>query len=118
MNTQVVVLLSQIRSARRYKWVSMSIVWLFCLSGWTLVSQMPDQFRAEAKVKIDGAAVVAPVLAERRIEVDELTKAAFVTELLLSNDAMKRIAEMSGTSAQPEEIDEAALENLRACGQS
>lgn len=106
------VLLSQLRSARRYKWLSVTIVWLLCLGGWALVSQMPDQYRAEAKVKVDVATVVAPILAERRIDVDAETRAALLIELLLSNDAIHRIAE-SSAAGKAGEFDETVFQSLK-----
>lgn len=112
MNTQIVASLSQIRSARRYKWFAMGIVWLLCISGWTLVSQLPDQFRTEARVKIDSATVVAPILAERRVEVDDATRMALVIELMLGNDSIRKMVELAGP-LRPGESEFARLLNLR-----
>lgn len=107
------VFLSQLRSARRYKWLCVSIVWLLCLVGWSLVSQMPDQYRAEARVKIDAATVVAPILAERRIEVDTETRNGLLIELFLGTQSIHRIAEASSADSKSGEFDEALFDEIK-----
>jgi hypothetical protein len=107
------VFLSQLRSARRYKWLCVSIVWLLCLVGWSLVSQMPDQYRAEARVKIDAATVVAPILAERRIEVDTETRNGLLIELFLGTQSIHRIAEASSVDSKSGEFDEALFDEIK-----
>jgi len=75
---------------------------------------MPDQFRSEVQVKIDSRAVAGPVLAERRIELDPESQAVLVTELLLSDPHIHKIAEMAGAITAPGESQETVIDGLRA----
>ena len=56
-------LLTYIRGIWRYRWFMMLMAWLICIVGWGVVYQLPDKYKAEARVHVDTQSMLRPLLA-------------------------------------------------------
>ncbi len=46
----------------RFRWLAVFVAWGIALSGWQLVEQFPDKYRAAARLHVDTNSVLRPLL--------------------------------------------------------
>ena len=102
--------LGYLKVASRYKWWGVATAWLVCLGGWAFVSQMPDQYRAEAKVYVDTRSVLRPLLRGLTIQPDVNAQVRLMTRLLFTRPNLEKIARMTDLDLAAK--DDAAMEAL------
>ncbi|HEX5327713.1 MAG TPA: hypothetical protein VFW75_13675, partial [Acetobacteraceae bacterium] len=51
-----------LKSAWRRRWLGVAIAWIICLGGWAVISQLPDQYQANARIYVNTDAVLTPLL--------------------------------------------------------
>ncbi|BCX82158.1 hypothetical protein MIT9_P1743 [Methylomarinovum caldicuralii] len=107
--------LGYLKVASRYKWWGVATAWVVCLAGWAFVSQMPDQYRAEAKVYVDTRSVLRPLLHGLTIQPDVNGQVRLMTRLLFTRPNLEKIARMSDLdlAAKDEETMEALINRLK-----
>ncbi|BCX89820.1 hypothetical protein MIN45_P2193 [Methylomarinovum tepidoasis] len=108
--------LGYLKVASRYKWWGVATAWVVCLAGWAFVSQMPDQYRAEAKVYVDTRSVLRPLLRGLTIQPDVNGQVRLMTRLLFTRPNLEKIARMSDLdlAAKDEEAMEALIKRLKS----
>lgn len=107
--------LGYLKVASRYKWWGVAAAWVVCLAGWAFVSQMPDQYRAEAKVYVDTRSVLRPLLHGLTIQPDVNGQVRLMTRLLFTRPNLEKIARMSDLdlAAKDEAVMEALIRRLK-----
>lgn len=88
-------IIGYIQGATRYKWWSILVAWVICLAGWSYVSQMPDQYRASARVHVDTRSVLGPLLGGLAIRPDINGQIRLMTRLMFSRPNLEKIARMT-----------------------
>lgn len=107
--------LSELRSAWRFRWYAVLAAWTITLVGVGVVAWLPNVYEASARVYVDGSSVLRPLLGDRIVAPDISTHLLYVRQALLSREYLERVANengldtLSGTPAQRESI----LERLR-----
>ena len=107
--------LSEIRTAWRFRWYAVVGAWGVGLCGLGVVAWLPDIFEASARVYVDGTSVLRPLLNDRIVPPDVATHLLFVRQALLGRDYLERVAKENGlltTSASAADT-EGVLERLR-----
>ncbi len=104
-----------LKVASRYKWWGVATAWIICLAGWTFVSQMPDQYKAEAKVYVDTRSILRPLLHGLTIQPDVDAQVRLMTRLLFTRPNLEKIARMTDLdlSAKDEGAMEAIVNRLK-----
>ena len=104
-----------LKVASRYKWWGMATAWIICLAGWAFVSQMPDQYKAEAKVYVDTRSILRPLLHGLTIQPDVDAQVRLMTRLLFTRPNLEKIARMTDLdlSAKDEKAMEAIVNRLK-----
>jgi len=51
-----------LKSAWRRRWLGVAIAWVVCLAGWAVISRLPNQYQASARLYINSDAVLTPLL--------------------------------------------------------
>lgn len=69
MHETVVLVLTQIRMVWRFRWLSLVIALVLCISGWIAVVLLPNQFEVTAKVFLDTSSMLRPLL--RGLAIDD-----------------------------------------------
>jgi polysaccharide chain length determinant protein (PEP-CTERM system associated) len=92
MYEQLTEVLAYLQSAARYKWLALVCAWILSVAGWIFVSQMPDQFKAEARMLIDTRTVLQPLLKGMTIEPDIAEKGRLMAKLMFTRPNLEKIA--------------------------
>jgi polysaccharide chain length determinant protein (PEP-CTERM system associated) len=85
-------LLSEIRSAWRFRWFGVVAAWGVGLFGVGVVTWLPDLYEASARVYVDGSSVLRPLLTDQIVAPDISTHLAYVRQALLGREYLERIA--------------------------
>ena len=77
-------ILSELRSAWRFRWQAVAIVWIVALLGWLIVFVLPDQYEAEARFFVDTTTRLDEVISGITVKADESSQIALVRQAMLS----------------------------------
>lgn len=86
------------------------IMWLVCLTGWSLISLMPNQYETKAKVYADTRSILRPLLSGLAVQEDTEQEVQVTSRTLLSRDILESIAR--GTDLHLQYPDPADYENM------
>ncbi len=89
-------ILTEARSAWRFRWVGLSVAWAIAAIGWTYVMLMPNVYEASSRVYVDPSSVLRPLLDRQIVASDITTRLSYVREALLGAEYMQRIASANG----------------------
>lgn len=108
-------ILSEVRSAWRFRWHAVAVAWSVTLAGAAVVAWLPDIYEASARVYVDGTSVLRPLLSDRIVTPNVATHLNYVRQALLGREYLERVATDNGLiSAGLSVADrEKALERLR-----
>jgi len=109
-------ILSELRSAWRFRWYAALAAWAVTLVGLGVVIWLPNVFEASARVYVDGSSVLRPLLGDRIVAPDIATHLLYVRQALLGRAYLERVANENGidtVSVSPARR-EAILEDLRS----
>jgi polysaccharide chain length determinant protein (PEP-CTERM system associated) len=84
--------ITQLRSAWRYRWYAMACAWVIALSGWAYVLLLPDIFEARARVYVDTDTVLKPLLTGLAVDSNVQNRVGMMSRVLLSRPNMERVA--------------------------
>lgn len=112
MHELISELLSYIQNATRYKWLALIAAWMVSVGGWIFVSQMPDKFRAEARVHVDTRSVLRPLLSGLAIQPDVSGQIRLMSKLMFSRPNLEKVARMTDLDLGAK--DEKSMEKLVA----
>jgi len=94
----------------------LGISWAVCVIGWAVVSRLPDQYEASARVYVDTESVLAPMLRGLALQTDSAERRVLLmTRTLLSQPNMEKLLRMSDLDLQAKtpEQQEVLVEELR-----
>jgi len=70
MHELIGLLQAAARSVWRQRWLVLLAAWIVSVAGWTYVTQIPDQYEAEARVHVDTQSILRPLLEGLAVEPD------------------------------------------------
>src|SRR5690606_13422160 len=105
-NELVQYVLTEIRSALRFRWVGIGAAWVVALGGWSYVATMPDVFEASARVYVDTSSILQPVLRDQIIAPDVEAELAYVRESLLGAETLDAVARQVGLDSNVSNANE------------
>jgi len=76
----------------RYRWYALLFAALVCVIGWTIIFTLPDKFKSSARVSIDTASVLKPLLKGLATENDAENQVTLITRILLSRPNLQKVA--------------------------
>lgn len=88
-------ILTYIKGIWRYRWLMMLAAWLVSIVGWGVVYQLPDSYKAEARVNVDTQSMLQPMLRGLTINTNSAQRVQLVTRTLLSRPNMEKLARMT-----------------------
>ena len=88
--------LSEIRSAWRFRWYAVATAWAVALVGLGVVVVLPNIYEASARVYVDGSSVLRPLLNDRIVAPDVATHLLYVRQALLGHDYLEKVATENG----------------------
>ena len=110
MHELVTELLSYVQNATRFKWLALVAAWILSVAGWLFVSQMPDKFKAEARVHVDTRSVLQPLLRGLAIQPDVAGQVRLMAKVMFSRPNIEKLARMTDLDLGAK--DEKSMEKL------
>ncbi|HEY8549718.1 MAG TPA: XrtA system polysaccharide chain length determinant [Vicinamibacterales bacterium] len=107
--------LSELRSAWRFRWYAVLAAWVTAAAGVGVVAWLPDVYEASARIYIDTTSVLRPLLSDRIVPPDVTTHLLYVRQALLGREYLERVAAEHGLDAEASSYAEREkmLERLR-----
>lgn len=111
--TQVI---HEVRSALRYRWYGLLVMWVVCLGGWAWAAMQPDVYQANARVFVDTSSILQPVLGNRMFSSNVDAELAYIREALLGRPQMEIVARETGldSAATTDDALEAVISGLQS----
>jgi polysaccharide chain length determinant protein (PEP-CTERM system associated) len=94
----------------RFRWLALFVAWGIALAGWGFVAQMPDKYRASARVHVDTNSVLRPLLQGLAIQPNIDQRVALMSKTLLTRPNIEKLMRMADldisvkTDAQKEQM--------------
>jgi len=98
-----------LRGIWRFRWVPLVVAWVVCVIGWPIVFQMPDQYRATARVYVDTTSMLRPLLGGMAVKSDVNRQIGRMVSTLLSRPNLEKIVRMTDldlNAQTPEDLEE------------
>ena len=94
-------LLRYARETWRFRWWMLGVSWAVCVIGWAVVARLPDQYGASARVYVDTASLLAPMLKGVALQSDSpQRRIALMTRTLFSQPNMEKLLRMTDLDLQ------------------
>ena len=87
--------LTYARGIWRYRWFMMLVAWLVSIVGWGVVYQIPDTYRAQARVHVDTQSMLRPMLKGLTFNTNTTQRVRMVTRTLLKRPNLEKLARMT-----------------------
>jgi polysaccharide chain length determinant protein (PEP-CTERM system associated) len=88
-------ILAYVRGTWRYRWLALTVAWTVCIAGWLYVSQMPDQYRASARLHVDTESMLRPLLRGLAVDTNITQRVNLMTRTLVTRPNLERVARMT-----------------------
>src|SRR4051794_37348576 len=85
------VLIAQLRAAWRRRWLAVAVAWAVCLIGWAGVAATPNQYESSARLFVDAAAVLTPLLRGLAADSVPATQLEILQRTLLSRPNLEKL---------------------------
>jgi polysaccharide chain length determinant protein (PEP-CTERM system associated) len=92
----------------RHRWSMITLAWVISIIGWGIVYQLPDQYKAEARVNVDTQSMLKPLLRGLTVATNSQQRVQLVTRTLLSRPNLEKLARMTDLdllAQTPSEMD-------------
>src|SRR5262245_6419228 len=89
-------ILSEIRSAWRFRWFAVAATWGVGIVGLGVAVGLPNVYEASARVYVDGSSVLRPLLNDQIVAPNIGTHLAYVRQALLGRQHLERVAAETG----------------------
>jgi polysaccharide chain length determinant protein (PEP-CTERM system associated) len=89
----VELVVSELRSAWRYRWIAIVCAWLVCIIGWVGVLMIPGRYDTAARVYVDTTSVLRPLLEGLAVAPRTSSEVEMVKRVLLSRPRLESVIE-------------------------
>ncbi|OAI20061.1 exosortase [Methylomonas koyamae] len=93
-----------LKGTLKYKRVAILFALAVCIGAWTYIFLMPDRFESKAKVHIDSATVIRPLMRGMVIEPDISALIRIIQQLMFTRPNLEKIIELSQLSRIQDEF--------------
>jgi protein tyrosine kinase modulator len=109
------VVISEIRSAWRFRWYAVAAAWGVGVVGLVVAVLLPNVYEASARIYVDGSSVLRPLLNDQIVAPNIGIQLAYVRQALLGREHLERVAADNGLDASVRTPDarERMLEKLQ-----
>lgn len=98
MQEQLSEILYYIKGTLKYKWTSLIVASLICISGWIFVLAMPDKYASEARVHVETRTMLQPLLHGMAIQSDVRALLRVMQMLMFTKSNLEQIINLSDLS--------------------
>ncbi|QBI04200.1 XrtA system polysaccharide chain length determinant [Pseudoduganella albidiflava] len=122
MAEMMALLLSFLKAIGKYRWYAVAITWLVAVVGWTVVSRLPNDYQASARVYVDTQSILKPLLASMTTLPNTEQQVMFMRRTLISRPNVERVLRMvdlditAKTPKEHEKIVDELMNQIRIIG--
>ena len=98
MQEQLSEILYYIKGTLKYKWTSLIVASVICISGWIFVLAMPDKYASEARVHVETRTMLQPLLHGMAIQSDVRGLLRVMQMLMFTKGNLEQIIKLSDLS--------------------
>lgn len=102
-------LLAHVKGTWKYRWVAIIVAWAVAIVGWAIVYDLPDDYRASARIHVDTGNVLKPLMQGMTVSPDMQQKVSVMSRTLTSRPNLERVVNMVDEKRTPEEIKDNKL---------
>jgi polysaccharide chain length determinant protein (PEP-CTERM system associated) len=95
MGSLKVLILQYARGVWQRRWYALLVAWAICVSGWFVVSRMPNLYESSARVYMNADEALTPLLRGIAVESDVDARLDKMQRTLLSSTNMKKLIRMT-----------------------
>ena len=95
MQEQLYEILYYFKGALKYRWVTIILAWVICLSGWLYIYSMPNKYTSVAKVHVETRTMLQPLLAGMAIQADVKGLLRVMQQLMFTKSNLEQIIKLS-----------------------
>jgi len=98
----------------RFRWISLFVAWGVALAGWGVVAQMPEKYRASARIHVDTNSVLRPLLSGLAIQPNIDQRVALMSKTLFTRPNLEKLMRMADLdiSVRTDEDKQAMIDSL------
>ncbi|MFP4079877.1 MAG: XrtA system polysaccharide chain length determinant [Ectothiorhodospira sp.] len=85
-------ILGYVRDTWRYRWIILVVAWVVSVAGWVYATQLPDVYRASARVHVDTESMLRPLLRGLAVDSNASQRVAFMTRTMLTTPNLEEVA--------------------------
>lgn len=100
MREAVEFLVSEVRSAWRFRRVAIICAWVVCVFGWIAVLLIPGRYDTSARVYVDTTSVLRPLLEGLAVEPRTSSEVEMVRRVLLSRPRLEKVIDETALSGR------------------
>ncbi len=106
----------------RFRWLALFVAWGIALAGWGFIAQMPDKYRASARIHVDTNSVLRPLLQGLAIQPNTDQRVELMSKTMLSRPNLEKLMRMADldikvtTDAQKEELINSLAKTIELAG--
>lgn len=79
-----------------HRWKSIALAWVICLAGWVYVANLPNQYRASARLYADADVILGQLLRGIAVDSSPVSQVDLLQRTLLSRPNLERVAVRTG----------------------
>lgn len=102
-----------IKGLMRYKKLAIIISLVFCATAWSFIFFMKDKFESQAKVHIDTATMIRPLMKGMVIEPDISSMIRIIQQLMFTRPNLQKIIELSLLNPSREVVSNEMIDSLK-----
>jgi polysaccharide chain length determinant protein (PEP-CTERM system associated) len=85
-------IISEFRSAWRFRWWAVGLAWIVCIVGWIYIFGLPDEFEANARFYVDTTTRLDEVISGITVKSDDASQISLVRSAMLSDPSIEAVA--------------------------
>ena len=95
-----------------HRWVGVGAAWVVCVAGWILVAFLPTVYESTAKVYVNAAPILTPLLKGLAADTDPTRQLDYMRRTLLSRPNLEEAARLSDLDLGDAQRKEDTLKRL------
>ena len=87
-------LLAHVKGIWKYRWVAVIAAWVVAIAGWLIVYDMPNDYKASARIYVDTGNVLKPLMQGMTVAPNMQQQVSIMSRTLISRPNIKRLVSM------------------------
>ncbi len=94
MDELIAQLYVYIKGTWRYRWLAMALAWVIAIAGWIVVYNLPDNYKASARIYVDTQSILRPLMQGMTVSPNAQQQVSILSRTLINRPNIERITRM------------------------